>query len=206
MKYSAEIMRRMSLPVFVLLNVAVLATVGAPGQISPVSSAKLNVAEATSEKGSPPIAKPRLPFCPSAGLSPALPLQNGTSHHKVVLSWDASSPSADKRGNAVGYCLYRSKKERDAQQWAEQYAKNGKATCDKCEQINSVAVADTRCMDDKVEDGATYYYVAVAINARGKSSSPSNEARARIPVEKQSGSLSLGSPVPRSCRGASEVK
>jgi len=66
----------------------------------------------------------------------------------VTLSWNASAPSANSESKAVGYCLYRSKKQNAAKQTP---------TCRDCEQINSIAIAGTECVDDLVEDGAIYY-------------------------------------------------
>jgi hypothetical protein len=42
-------------------------------------------------------------------------------------------------------------------------------------------IAGTTCADNLVSDGATYYYVAVAINRAGILSIASNETRAPIP-------------------------
>ena len=56
------------------------------------------------------------------------------------------------------------------------------STCSDCEQINAQAIADTRCVDNLVEDGTTYYYVVTAINAKGKISSSSNEIPAQVPL------------------------
>src|SRR5216683_4620149 len=132
--------------------------------------------------GVPPAAAgPRLPLCPAAGL-PMLQPSPLTGHHKVSLSWNASAPSGNSEGKAVGYCLYRSKKEKVA----KQSLKKPNARCSDCEQINSVAVAGTGCVDDLVEDGATYHYIATAINVLGNTSSSSEEALAQIPLNKES--------------------
>lgn len=90
-----------------------------------------------------------LPRCPPAGV-PALQPSPQTGHHKVTLSWKASSPSSDPDRIAVGYCLYRSGKQNAAKQ---------NPTCSNCELINPIPIAGTSCVDDLVKDSATYYYV-----------------------------------------------
>lgn len=118
---------------------------------------------------------PQLPRCPSGGIPAPSAL---AGHHKVTLSWTASLPSdAHPEDNAVGYCLYRSPKKHVAK-------KN--ARCSDCEQVNSVPVVGTACVDDLVADGATYYYVSTAINFRGTLSASSNEVPVSIPSSKQS--------------------
>ena len=138
-------------------------------------------------------AEPRLPPCPAAGV-PILQPSPQTGHHKVALSWNASSPSSDAERKAVGYCLYRS---------ATQNAAKRKPTCPICEQINKKPIQDTACVDDIVKDGEKYYYVVTAINARGTSSSSSNETPAQIPSTKEgAGSVPIKSdPL---CRASNE--
>jgi len=140
-----------------------------------------------------PVSNP--PLCPPAGL-PMLQPSPITGHHKVILKWNASTASADSKSKAVGYCLYRSKMENIA----KQALSNRNARCGGCEQINSVAIASTACVDDLVEDNATYHYVVTAINALGNTSSSSQEALARIPPKKQSASSVSASSYPL-CRG-----
>lgn len=113
-----------------------------------------------------------------------------TGHHQVTLRWNASIPSANPDSTAVGYCLYRSKKRKAAKQ---------NPTCSDCEQINSIPIAGTGCVDDLVEDGAAYYYVATAINANERISSSSNETTARIPLNKPASSSGPVGSYPR-CR------
>lgn len=86
------------------------------------------------------------------------------------------------RSKAVGYCLYRSKKENVAKQ---SFTKPN-AKCSDCEQINPIAFAGTGCVDHLVEDGTIYHYVVTAIDAQGNTSSSSNEAYAQIPPTKES--------------------
>jgi hypothetical protein len=120
----------------------------------------------------------RLPSCPSAGL-PILQASSQTGHHKVTLSWNASAPSPNPDSTAVGYCLYRSK---------TQHAAKQNPRCSDCEQINSTPIVGIGCVDDLVQDTATYYYVATAINAKGSISISSNETTAQIPPGKKAAS------------------
>jgi hypothetical protein len=99
-----------------------------------------------------------------------------TGHHKVILSWNPSVPPTGTDGPVV-YCLYRSKTKGSAE-------KN--AMCSDCEQINSIPVVGTGCLDDLVEDGAAYYYVVTAMTTAGRPSPSSNETPATIPATKES--------------------
>jgi len=126
------------------------------------------------------------PTCPPATLNPLRP-SSLTGHHRVTLSWIASADSADPAKQVIGYCLYRSTKQQAAKQ---------NPTCIDCEQINTIPVVGTGCVDDLVKDGTTYYYVVTAINAQREISSSSNETPAQIPLGRQpartpSGSYSL---------------
>jgi len=116
-------------------------------------------------------AQPNLPACPKAGLiAPQLsPLKSG--HHTVTLSWNANPPSTKPESQAVGYCLYRSRKQNAAK-------KN--PLCADCEQVNSAAIAGTGCVDDLVQDDTIYYYVVTAANSKGAISASSNEAKAPV--------------------------
>lgn len=81
-----------------------------------------------------------------------------SGNHYVTLTWGAS-PS-----NVVGYNLYRSNVSGSG------YAK-----------INSLVVSALTYDDSAVQSGATYYYVATAVDANGVESDYSNEASALIP-------------------------
>jgi hypothetical protein len=78
-----------------------------------------------------------------------------TGHHKVTLKWNASIPSSNVESNAVGYCLYRSKKRKAAKQ---------SPTCRDCAQINLIPIAGTGCVDDFVEDGAANCVVVSSLS------------------------------------------
>ena len=122
--------------------------------------------------------------CPSAGIS-TLQASSTTGHHRVILSWNASAPTIRSEDRAVGYCLYRSTMKSAAKQ---------NATCSKCEQINSVPISSTGCIDDLVTDGAAYYYVVTAIGAQGKTSTSSNEVPVFIPdANRKANSTSVSS-------------
>ena len=182
-------------PILVLFVVGVLEAIGASAQmqLSARLSATVQASEARKEQGTP-LTKSQsvLPMCPPAGLPVLQPLLPGTGHHKVILSWNASPGSPDAETNAVGYCLYRSKKHKAAKQ---------NPLCVECERINSVPVPDTACVDDIVEDDAHYYYVVAAISTKGRISSASNEAEAKISGKKGSSSDLHSHSLP-SCRAS----
>jgi len=147
------------------------------GRVSPGGS--LRSREASKVEQILMVAPPKLPPCPTAGASTLQP-SPATGHHKVTLSWNASSPSTDPEKKAVGYCLYRSTTQSAAKQ---------KPTCPDCEQINNIPIVGTGCVDDLVKDGANYYYVVTAINTGGRISPASNETPAQIPTTKEANGL-----------------
>jgi len=131
------------------------------------------------------------PRCPPAG-SPELLPSAATGHHTVTLSWNPSAPSLLPENRAAGYCLYRSRKKKAAK-------KN--ATCRECERINVNPVVGTTCVDNLVQDGATYYYVATAISQRGELSFSSNEITVVIPRSRRAvGRSKVSSPLCRSSK------
>jgi fibronectin type 3 domain-containing protein len=77
--------------------------------------------------------------------------------HEADLSWDASS-------GAVGYYVYR-----------------GNSHGGPYSRMNSVLEASTNYADTSVTGGATYFYVATAVNSSGDESGYSNEAKIQIP-------------------------
>lgn len=95
-----------------------------------------------------------------------------TRHHKVILTWNANPPSSDPSIAAVGYCLYRI---------AGKDADKVQKDCGNCEQVNQKSIKGTACVDDLVQDGTTYVYVATAVNKYGKPSGLSNKTIAPIP-------------------------
>lgn len=180
-----------------LLVVSMFETISAVGQDIHGSRANAQSAETSKKKGTlPSTADRKLPACPPAGLPILQSSPQKTGHHSVTLSWQGSAPSSNFDSKAVGYCLYRSK---------EQNAAKQNATCSHCEQVNSIPLADTRCVDDFVEDGATYYYVVTAINNKGRISSASNEIRARVPSTKRSVSPTTVDSYPL-CRETKDLK
>ncbi len=116
-------------------------------------------------------AKPVLVDCPKSK-GAILPASPQTSHHKVILTWNANPPSNDPSIAAAGYCLYRIPK---------QNLKKRDKDCTLCEQVNQKSISGTACVDDVVQDGTTYVYVATAVNKYGQPSGLSNETLAPIP-------------------------
>ena len=119
--------------------------------------------------------KPTLPACPNVPY-PAQPAALGAGHHKVFLKWNASTSANPANPNSVGYCLYRTQ--------ASDASKRCPHQAD-CEQVTALPVSTTRCVDDLVKDNTKYLYVAIAINAEGKISSPTKPAIAKIPAAGQ---------------------
>ena len=199
MKFSSTV----ALPflrLFFTVALIFLQTLGTACQDNQVSRVRIKLHDLPSEgqhdqnqHSNDSAAKPAqaLPACPPAGITPLEPLHKGTGDHKVTLSWNASRPSDDAGSEAVGYCLYRSTTKMAAQ-------KN--PTCKKCEQVNAVPVTSTGCIDNLVVDGANYYYVVTAINAKGLLSIASPEISVSIPSAKQSLKPPSASSVPL-CRG-----
>jgi hypothetical protein len=97
--------------------------------------------------------------------------------------------------NAVGYCLYRS---------LNKDAAKSNATCSGCEQINSVPIVGTACVDDLVQDSALYFYVVTAINGAGNRSSSSNEIPVAIPAANVITGVSVGANP--ACRASFSLK
>ena len=112
-----------------------------------------------------------LPVCPS-GLALIIPSTTTDRHHQVVLSWNASSSSSGPQDKSLGYCLYRSGKPITAKKITE---------CRNCELINQNPVSGTGCVDADVEDGKSYFYAALAIQAGKDPSWFSNKTKARVP-------------------------
>jgi hypothetical protein len=105
-----------------------------------------------------------LSFASNASNSPTqLPVTgNGTAppQHRVDLSWIASTTQG-----VVGYNVYRSTTQGSG------YS-----------QINTVLNATTTYTDSQVSAGATYYYVATAVDGTGTQSSYSNEVKVTVPT------------------------
>lgn len=153
------------LPVIAVL--AVLGILGAgcrnssvPPKPGPVSLGPKAPSQSGTPTGDFPVAGL---ICPPFDSSLTMPGVKGG--HKVILSWNASAPADAKHSTAVGYCLYRGTTQK----------------APPTERVNVVPFAGTKCADDLVESGKTYYYVVRAISARGVTSLVSKPAPASIP-------------------------
>jgi hypothetical protein len=140
----------------------------AVGQQTPTLKATPQSSQAPKCRVVPTPIPPNLPPCKKPVSNPQ-PLKSGG--HTVTLSWNANPPSTKPSMQAVGYCLYRSK---------TQFAASKNPLCSDCEQINAVAFPGTTCLDDRVEDGTTYFYIVTAANSKGDISKSSNEATAQV--------------------------
>lgn len=183
--------------VLAILTLIVFQAVGPACRDNNVTRVRLKLEDApTEERTALRSPAPVPPVCPAAGIVPLKRSQPGTGDHRVILTWNASAPSSSPDSTAVGYCLYRSQKKKVAK-------KN--PTCSECEQINSIPVVGTTCVDDLVQDGATYFYVATAISRSRQLSPSSNEITVVIPRSKQrAGPRSTASPP--FCRGQASSK
>jgi len=103
--------------------------------------------------------------CPSRAPAMVQPALQANAGHRVILSWKASAPRNSKHEAAIGYCIYRSKKDRDSSP----------------ELLNSIPFSGTSCADDWVEIDSRYTYEVRAISARGIASDPSNLVHVAIP-------------------------
>jgi hypothetical protein len=165
----ARTIRRM-----VLTLIMLVITIGLPGnRAKEHPQASVGLPAQTSNANSKSQVQMPLPPCPRAGLGSPQPSPN-TGHHRVTLSWNAGAGTPQSDDSRIGYCLYRSQKKNVPPQ----------PNCQQCQQINPRPVSGTSCVDDLVEDKATYYYTVIAINAQGRPSSPSNQTSARIVGDK----------------------
>lgn len=97
------------------------------------------------------------PACPTFG--PTLPPTSTppTGSHIVILSWTASATDS-KHSAAAGYCVYRGTDPKTLPN----------------ELLNPVAFSlGTKCDDNSVQNGVTYFYVMRAVNLAGVPSVPS---------------------------------
>ena len=115
---------------------------------------------------------PTLPPCPEAPYTRIKAEDPTTGHHKVFLTWNASTSASESDPNPFGYCLYRTQTAGKAKDCPKKYP---------CEQVNVVPVSGTRCVDELVRDDSTYYYVAIAITST-HTSTTSEEAIAEVPL------------------------
>jgi hypothetical protein len=171
---------------FVILLFPVFGLSQCFGQVAHPSVATPNSSDiATARKDAPPKVAEPPPTCPPGGILPLRPGSPGTGDHTVTLWWNASVSPPHSESGAVGYCLYRSRK---------QSAARKNPTCATCERVNAVPVASLSCVDNVVEDGVTYYYVVIAINSASMISSSSNEVKVPIRRSREEKSTSGNSP------------
>jgi len=134
----------------------------APHQVEPVTNANRQVQPT----------QPQLPDCDTSPNKAESSMKTG--HHRVVLTWNASSSSNGPGDQSVGYCIYRSRN-------IDITAKD-LDHCNSCTRLNRRPVIGTGCVDDHVEDGATYYYVTSSIRGGSKVGRFSNQTTAAIPA------------------------
>jgi hypothetical protein len=196
----------MFLSAAILFTVAAFAASGTACQVKSGAPADRGTAPTTNQKVTSAIAPATvLPPCPpnvslmlkSAGRLPQAansPITLG--QHTVTLSWNASAASSIPEHQVVGYCVYRRKVDT-----TEKKGKKAKQNPDltQGERITPIAIPATSCVDDQVQNEALYSYVVTAVNAKGRPSSPSNEAVAPIPYGPPTRSVVASAPL---CRGA----
>jgi len=117
--------------------------------------------------------KPMLLHCPDAPYRKLQAKDPATGHHRVFLTWNASTSTRESDPDAFGYCLYRTQTPGKAKDCPKKYQK--------CEQVNVVPVRGTRCVDELVKDSTTYYYVAIGVTSTDTSTT-SEEAIIEVPV------------------------
>ena len=88
----------------------------------------------------------------------------GTSARKVSLSWHSSTSESDPKFGEIRYCVYRTK---DGPVKEGPVLKAGDAPCKNCELVTPDPVVGTTYIDKKVDDDASYCYVAIAVSAKG---------------------------------------
>jgi hypothetical protein len=154
------------------------------------SSEKLSQASTAHGRTVAPQGPPKgggLPQCPD-GNAPSSPPPAAAMHHKVTLSWNASTSAGHPGNDPVGYCIYRSEQQISVKRLKD---------CKSCEQVSPIPIVGTGCVDDLVKDEKAYFYVALTINARKQISEFSNQTIAVIPPD----TAMIGRPSSfRSCR------
>lgn len=130
------------------------------------------------ENTSPAPAIQAQPLLPDCDLPPtALDASRATGHHRVILTWNPSSSSRGANDQSVGYCLYKSRN-------GDITAKN-LHDCRNCSRVNRRPILGSGCVDNYVEDGSTYQYVASAIKVGTSVKFFSNRTTAAIPKNTQ---------------------
>jgi hypothetical protein len=136
-----------------------LSGISFPLTITAGQNASFTVTFAPQSSGS---ASGTISFASNASNSPTVESVSGTGTaaqaHSVDLSWTASTSVV------IGYNVYR-----------------GGTHGGPYSKINSTVDANTAYTDATVQSGATYYYVATAVDSSGGESAYSNEVQAVIP-------------------------
>jgi len=110
-----------------------------------------------------------------------LDASRATGHHRVVLTWNPSRSSSGSNDQSVGYCLYRSHN--------DDIRARDLRDCRNCARLNRRPIIGTGCVDNHVEDGTTYYYIAGAVRVGTKVNLFSNKTTATIPANAHSQSF-----------------
>lgn len=106
-------------------------------------------ANQSSAQPHPSLSSAPLP-CPIAQLNvPPIP-SDSKGNHSVTLRWKASGTLIDTGKNAVGYCVFRRQKSGIPKHILE---------CHDCQIVTENAIPGTGCVDSRVKDDTTYYYV-----------------------------------------------
>jgi len=139
----------------------------------------------------PAVFTPPLPIpCPSRNpLKPATPPQS-LLPHTVLLTWKGVADNA----RIAGYCLYRSENPKIPPVLSE---------CLDCQLVSELSLTTTGCVDDRVENDKTYYYVVVSAASATVLSRASNQATAKIPKESNASPVTSSYPL---CRETQSVK
>jgi hypothetical protein len=128
--------------------------------------------------------------CPTTNpLRPIIPSQP-FPHHTVLLTWKAVADSA----RIAGYCLYRSENPKIPPTISD---------CLDCQLVTDRSLTTTGCVDDRVENDKTYYYVVVSAASAILVSRASNEATAKVPKEGNAPPTTSSYPL---CRPPESVK
>jgi hypothetical protein len=139
----------------------------APAQASLYLKANSQPPKNATQPAKPPYPPATQIDCPAAG-SLNIPIQEKPiPHPTVLLTWNANAPYP----HAAGYCLYRSRTKGIPKRLSD---------CKDCQLVTEKSILGTGCIDDRVEEKATYYYVVTAATLNKSISLASNEATASV--------------------------